>query len=237
MALLLALPFSNILNAKGSSSFSSSRSSSSSSGFSSSRSSGSSGFSSSRSSGSSSSAGFSSSRSSTPSAPKSSGFSSSSGSSTGKGWFGGSSSTPKNSFDHSSQRSSLTPFKPKEQYVSEFKAQNANKYPTTFSSPPAQRPSYIPQTTVINNTHYPITYNQSAGGYGFVNALGAFVLYDAISDMAVHNYQRDAAAHVHAQQVTYNDYDNGWSLGSILLSIFVIGFIGIVLVLYSITNI
>ena len=235
MALLLAMPFSNILNAKGSSSFSSSRSSSS-SGFSSSRSSGSSGFSSSRSSGSSSSGGFSSNRSSgSSSTPKSSGFSSSSGSSTGKSWFGGSSSSSKNSFDHSAQRTKLTPFKPKEQYVSEFKAQNANKYPTTFTTPPAQRPAYIPQTTVVNNVHYPITYNQSAGGYGFVNALGTFMLYDAISDMAAHNYQRDAAAHVQAQQVTYNDYDgdSGWGLGSTLFLIFFLGLVAIVFVFWN----
>lgn len=216
LALLFVMPFSTDLNAKGGSSFSSSRSSSS-SGFSSSRSSGSGGFSSSRSSGS----GFSSSRSTTPSAPKSSGFSSGSGSSTpSKSWFGGSSSKPKNSFDHSSQRASLTPFKPKEQYVSEFKAQNANKYPTTFSTPPAQRPSYIPQTTVVNNIHYPITYNQSAGGYGFVNALGAFILYDAITDMAVHNYHRDEQAHIQAQQVTYNDYDNSDRSGYSILTFF-----------------
>ena len=200
------------------------------------------GFSSSRSGGSSSSRSFSSGRSSTPSASKpsfSSGRSStpsatpskpsgfSSGSTTpstpSKSWFGGSTktATPKTSFDHAQQRAKMMPppMKPKETYVNEFKAQNAAKYPNTFATPPAQRPSYIPPTTVHNNTNVPIQYNPATQSYGFFDGLGKFMVYDAITNMAMKSFDSDSQKHTQAVAAansytppndTKDDSGSGW---------------------------
>ena len=213
VAMLIALPFSNVF-AKGSSSFSSGRSSGSS-------------FSGGRSSSPSvSKPSFSSGRTTTPSATpsKPSGFSSpSSGGTTSKSWFGGSSkpATPKTSFDHAQQRAKMMPppMKPKETYVNDFKAQNAAKYPTTFATPPAVRPSYIPPATVYNNTNYPVQYNPATQSYGFFDGLGKFMVYDAITHMAMKSFDSDT--HTHNQAVaaanaytppndTSDDSGSGW---------------------------
>lgn len=169
------MPFSAIM-AKGSSSFSS-RSSS----FSSSSRSSSSGFSSNRSSSSSSS-------SSKPS------FSSSSGSSSGKSSY--SNSKPKSSFDYAQQRQSLTPPKPKNDYVNDFKAKNAAKFPTTFETKPATRPSYIPPTATYNGQSRSIDYNPQTRSYGFFDDLGKFMVYDAITDLALKSFDNDEKIYV-----------------------------------------
>lgn len=175
--LTLLMPFSAIL-AKG---FSSSRSSSS-GGFSSRSSSSSSG-------------GFSS-RSSSGSTSSKSGFSSSSSSTSKPSFSGSSSSKPKSSFDYAQQRQSLTPPKPKNEYVNDFKAKNANKYPTTFDTKPATRPSYIPPTTNYNGTNRPIEYNPATRSYGFFDDLGKFMIYDAITDIALNNFKNDEKIYV-----------------------------------------
>lgn len=183
--LSVLMPFSAIL-AKGFSSSSSGFSSrSSSSGFSSGRSS------SSSSSGKSS---FSSSSSSSSSNGVKSPFSSSS---SGKSSFSNSnSSKPKTSFDYAQQRQSLTPPKPKNEYVNDFKAKNANKYPTTFDSKPTTRPSYIPPTTTYNGASRPIEYNPATRSYGFFDDLGKFMIYDAITDIALNNFKNDEKIYV-----------------------------------------
>lgn len=106
---------------------------------------------------------------------------------------------PKNAFDKSQAARSIkppTPPKPKEQYVSDFKKNNESKYPTKFTTPPASRPSYIPPTTAYNGQQREIYYNQSAGGYGFMNTLGQFMIYDAITDIALGSFQKDQTVYV-----------------------------------------
>jgi hypothetical protein len=186
-------------DAKGFSSSRSSFSSSRSSGFSSSRSSSSSsGFSSSRSSGS----GFSS--GSKPSAVKpSTGFSSSSSkpssgfsSSSGKSSSGFSFSKPKSAFEIAQQRKSITPPPPKDTFVNDFKKNNAGKYPSTFATPPASRPTYIPPVTKHDGKDRPIEYNPQTRSYGFFDDFGKFMVYDAITDLALGAFQKEQTVYV-----------------------------------------
>ena len=175
-------------DAKGFSSSRSSFSSSRSSGFSSSRSSSSSSsFSSSRSSGS----GFSS--GSKPSALKpSSGLSSSSGKSSS----GFSSSKQKSAFEIAQQRKAITPPPPKDTFVNDFKKNNAGKYPSTFATPPASRPTYIPPVTKHDGKDRPIEYNPQTRSYGFFDDFGKFMVYDAITDLALGAFQKEQTVYV-----------------------------------------
>ena len=173
---------------------------------------GSRGFSSSRSS-SSRSSGFSSNRSSSkPSSVKpSSGFSSSSSKpnvvkpSTG---FSSSSSkpssnnsvklpsAPKSAFQIAQERKALIPPPPKDKYVSDFKKNNASKYPTTFNTPPATRPNYIPPVTNFGGKEREIRYNPETRSYGFFDDLGKFMIYDAITDIALGAFQKEQTVYV-----------------------------------------
>lgn len=178
-------------------------------GFSSSRSGG---FSSSRSS---SSSGFSSSRSSTPSnKPSSSGFSSSSSKPSAvkpsSGGFSSSSSKPnssssvtskpKSAFEIAQQRQALTPPPPKDKFVSDFKQKNASKYPTTFATPPSTRPNYIPPSTTYNGRNRDIQYNPQTRSYGFFDDFGKFMVYDAISDLALNQFKTEEKVYIQTSE-------------------------------------
>lgn len=77
-------------------------------------------------------------------------------------------------------------FTNKESAVNDFKTKNAGKLTGKYDKEPAKRPDHIPQTTKgADGNTYNITYNQAGGGYGYTNSLGAFILYDAISDAAM----------------------------------------------------
>lgn len=187
---------------------------------------------------------FSSSRSSSPSVSKPSGFSSSS---TKPSVVKPSTTTaPKNAFDKSQAARSIappTPPKPKSDYIADFKKNNASKYPTKFTTPPATRPSYIPPTTTYNGQPREIVYNQSYGGYGFMDGLGQFMIYDAITDMASNAFQKDQTVYV--QQTKEHEAamkqvavkDEGWSAFEIFLLILVLGFFCIVIYAFFNDNI
>lgn len=165
-------------------------------GFSSSRSGG---FSSSRSS---SSSGFSSSRSSTPSKPSavkpsSSGFSSSSSKPNSSSSV---TSKPKSAFEIAQQRQALTPPPPKDKFVSDFKQKNASKYPTTFATPPSTRPNYIPPSTNYNGRNRDIQYNPQTRSYGFFDDLGKFMIYDAISDLALNQFKTEEKVYIQTSE-------------------------------------
>jgi hypothetical protein len=128
-----------------------------------------------------------------------------------------SSTTTKNAFDRSQATRSVTPPKPKTEYVADFKRANAGKYPTTFSTPPAQRPSYIPPRTTYNGSQRDIIYNQQSGGYGFFDDLGKFMIYDAITDMAFNSHKQEEVRYVQAVNeelkvnvATKEENSNGW---------------------------
>lgn len=156
-------------------------------GFSSSRSSSSRGFSSSRSS---------SSSSSKPSAvkPSSSGFSSSSSKPNSSGSV--SSPKPKNAFEISQQRKAITPPPPKDKFVSDFKQKNASKYPTTFNTQPATRPNYIPPSTNYNGRDREVQYNPQTRSYGFFDDFGKFMIYDAITDLALGQFKTEEKVYI-----------------------------------------
>jgi hypothetical protein len=167
-------------------SFSSGRSS-----FSSSRSS--SGFSSNRSSSSKPSSGFSSS-SSKPSAVKpSSGFSSSNSKPNN---VAPKAPAQKSAFEIAQQRKTITPPPPKDIFVNDFKKNNASKYPSTFNTPPATRPSYIPPVINRDGKERKVEYNQETRSYGFFDDLGKFMVYDAITDIALGAFQKEQTVYV-----------------------------------------
>lgn len=165
-------------------------------GFSSSRSGG---FSSSRSS---SSSGFSSSRSSTPSKPSavkpsSGGFSSSSSKPNSSSSV---TSKPKSAFEIAQQRQALTPPPPKDKFVSDFKQKNASKYPTTFATPPSTRPNYIPPSTNYNGRNRDIQYNPQTRSYGFFDDFGKFMVYDAITDLALNQFKTEEKVYIQTSE-------------------------------------
>lgn len=80
--------------------------------------------------------------------------------------------------------------------MNEFKSKNASKYPSTFSTQPATRPSYIPPKTTVNGKEREIQYNPTYGGYGFFDDLGKFMIYDAITDIALDSFKKDEVRYV-----------------------------------------
>jgi hypothetical protein len=152
--------------------------------------------------------------SSTPSNPSAPATSSSS--SFGS-WFGGKKSSPatNNASNTDKALSAKTAAnsntKSRETLVNEFKAQNAAKYTNTFKSEPASRPSYIPQSKQFDGVERPITYNVNTGNYGYWNALGTFMVYDALTD-AAHNH----ATTVHHTYGPAQASSGGSAIGTVL---------------------
>jgi hypothetical protein len=122
---------------------------------------------------------------STPSAPSS-----------GSSWGSSSKSTPPATIPKTSTDSALSQKKSaNSSNSSSFGSFNDTKVasqktysnPTSkFSSEPASRPEYIPPTYRNGNTSYNIVYNRGYGGYGYYDALGTFILYDALTDRSNH---------------------------------------------------
>ncbi|MCC7340322.1 MAG: hypothetical protein IT170_04485 [Bryobacterales bacterium] len=65
-----------------------------------------------------------------------------------------------------------------------FERDNANKFPSTFSKEPANRPGYIPSTTTVGGQNYDVRYSREHGGYGYIQN-GSWVGYNALRDMAI----------------------------------------------------
>lgn len=79
-------------------------------------------------------------------------------------------------------------FQSRDQAVNKWKTENAGKFENKFTTPPAKKPDYIPNT-YSSPTGYsaPVSYNQQYGGYGYMDALGTFILWDAMTDIAFQN--------------------------------------------------
>ena len=87
-----------------------------------------------------------------------------------------------------------TLFKSKSQAQSAFKQKFGSQYkqtPKPNTPEPAKRPDYIPKQTTVGGKTVNVTYNQNVGGYGYWSGggpgLGAFLLYDAMSDAVMMN--------------------------------------------------
>lgn len=118
--------------------------------------------------------------------------------------------------------SALAPAKSKEAFTAEFKQQNAAKYQTKFTTQPAARPSYIPQTTVVGGASYPIVFNPTLGTYGYYGGFAdTFVAYDPFPVLAASAYSSYANSH---RPVVVHSSTSGWT---ILISFLLIAGIGI----------
>jgi hypothetical protein len=82
-------------------------------------------------------------------------------------------------------------FTTRESAVADFKAKNANTFTNKFKTEPSKRPDYIPSNYTSGGKSYKIVYDRSSGGYGYWNGggpgLGTWMMYDALSDMAMMN--------------------------------------------------
>lgn len=122
--------------------------------------------------------------------------------------------------------------------MKDFEAKNASKYPTTFASQPSTRPSYIKPTTTYNGRVRNVEYNASTGSYGFFDDLGKFMVYSAITDVALDAFKDDEKVYVqktaeldkeHAEAVAAeNDSSWGWILG-LILSLILAAILGVYL--------
>ena len=116
-------------------------------------------------------------------------------------------------------KTSMTPetVKKRSDVVESFKRDNAQTYSNKFANEPASRPTYIPQNYNDGGTTRNIYYNYNSGGYGYMNALGTFILYDALTH----------AAYSHADRVVYVDNNETSSnVGAVLLwTLLIIGLV------------
>lgn len=152
--------------------------------------------------------GFSSPSTRSKSSSSKSSSSSSKSSSSKNGFSSGKSSSPspapssnsKSLFDSSSaRRSTLPPPKPKDEYIKDFRAKNAQKYTTTFDTQPATRPAYIPPTYNYGGKPRSVEYNPQTRSYGFFDDLGKFMVYDAITDIAMDSFRQDSNRYAASQ--------------------------------------
>lgn len=81
-----------------------------------------------------------------------------------------------------------TLFKTRDEATADFKSRYSSQYQSKFQAEPTTRPAYIPSTYVNDGVTYNINYNPAYGGYGYTNSLGAFILYDAMSDAIMMNH-------------------------------------------------
>lgn len=86
----------------------------------------------------------------------------------------------------SKAKSKGTSFKSRKQAVVDFKRKNSGKYKSTYAKKPDERPKHIPETykDKSGNT-YNVTYNQDRGGYGYMGPSGRWIMYDAMTDIAM----------------------------------------------------
>lgn len=79
-----------------------------------------------------------------------------------------------------------------------FERDYANRFPSSFSREPAQRPSHIPPTTTVDGRSYDVAYNPQRGGYGFMRD-GSWVAYNVFRDVAFLSLLMRQNGYVHAQ--------------------------------------
>ena len=87
-------------------------------------------------------------------------------------------------------------FPSKDAAIADWKTKNTGKYESKFKTEPTTKPSYIPNTYSGSNGYSaPISYNQQYGGYGYMDALGTFILWDALTDIAFQDRQIQQAGY------------------------------------------
>jgi hypothetical protein len=131
--------------------------------------------------------------------------------------------TQQKSFEASKQNgtSKMT----KTQSMDKFKSNPAmqKKYTSKYATKPTTRPSHVPQTTQVGGKTVNITYNQAGGGYGYTNALGAYIMYDMMSDAMMRNRMMTQNGYLyagHPSVVGTVAPVHHMSMGTIILSAF-----------------
>ena len=132
-----------------------------------------------------------------------------------------------------------TAFKSKSAAQADFKKKHAAEYKSTYPAKPTTRPTHIPQSTNVGGVTHNVTYNQSHGGYGYTNALGAYIMYDLMTDsihrqsMMNHNgyaVHSSHGAHHGGTTVVHHNSGGGMLIGVIIL-VFIIGAVVVVVVI------
>ncbi|MCK9272457.1 hypothetical protein M0P65_02820 [Candidatus Gracilibacteria bacterium] len=80
-----------------------------------------------------------------------------------------------------------TQFTSREAAQTAFKQKYATQYTNKFDREPATRPEHIPATFKDGNRNVTVVYNQGNGGYGYYGPSGAWIMYDAMRDVAMMN--------------------------------------------------
>ncbi len=138
-------------------------------------------------------------------------------------------------------KASGTSFSSREDAVGDFRSRYGSTYTSSFPVEPPTRPSYIPQSAVMDGQTVNIYYNPSYGGYGYVRN-GAWRAYDALADAVV----LDALLHQHNYYYGQSYYGNRYydpygrtvvvshgasAFGSALLTLVVLVMIVVVIVI------
>lgn len=128
----------------------------------------------------------------------------------------------------------------KTQSMDKFKNDSAmkSKYTSKYASKPATRPSHVPQTTQVGGKTVNITYNQVGGGYGFTNALGAFIMYDMMSDALMRDRMMTQNGYLyagHPSVVGTTVIHTGRSSGAIMMWV-LFGIIALVVIVFFVVK-
>jgi hypothetical protein len=116
-----------------------------------------------------------------------------------------------------------TAFKSKESAVADFKSKNASTYKSSYATKPETRPAHIPQTTSVGGTSYNVTYNQAHGGYGYTNALGAYIMYDMMTDQMQMNRMMANQGYYYDKTPTRVVHTNSSGTSGAAVFLFVLG--------------
>jgi hypothetical protein len=146
--------------------------------------------------------------------------------------------SPKEKASYEKAKKSGTAFSSKSSAQKDFKTKHSAKYKSTYTSKPTIRPDHIPTSTKgANGNTYNVTYNQGGGGYGYTNSLGAFIMYDAMSDAIMMNSLMHRNNYVvnssHGQHTTVHHTNHG-GFGTVFLCIF-IGLVIAILIVFGIS--
>lgn len=131
---------------------------------------------------------------------------------------------------HDRAKAQGTQFKDRKSATTAFAAKKGPELkkanPVTFASQPATRPSYVPQNTTVGGNTYNVSYNQSRGGYGYMDALGMFVMYDIMTNRSFVDGQMRSSGYAYGPAPHNN---GGMVIISVLLSLVVVVVVFLVL--------
>ena len=131
-----------------------------------------------------------------------------------------------------------TTFSDRSSAVSNFKTQYGSQYTNRFSSEPATRPSWVPNSYTVGGRNVTVIYNRSYGGYGYYGPTGAWMMYDIFADtvmldamMRQRSYYYGAPPPAYyggpGTTVVYGGF-GGWLLSFLVLVLFILIIVAII---------